>query len=93
MGTFLASTIRTARKEYSCAACEAVLDGGLKHFVEKLTFAEKRAIVLARADKWRVKIGAKYVDYRGIQDGDLYQVKMRPEMQEMVSKYDWWPEE
>lgn len=93
MSTFLSSTIRIAKKDYSCGACEAIREGGVKHFVERLTFSEKRLVAAARLDKWRVKAGSKYVDYRGICDGSAYTLRMRPEMQELVSKYNWWPEE
>lgn len=93
MSTFLSSTIRTARKEYKCDACRAAIEPGLKHFLGILTFSERKLIALARRDNWRIKAGNKYVDYRGVCDSSAYTLRMRPEIQNLVSKYNWWPEE
>lgn len=90
---YLQQTTRTARKDYRCAACEVVVEGGVTHFTQTVTYAERRLLVLARADKWKIKAGQKYIDYRGLIDGTAYTLRMRPEMQDMVSKYNWWPEE
>ena len=92
MSTFLSSILRKARKEYRCAACRAMIEPGLRHFIQTVSFTERKAIVCARNDNWRIMPGTTYEDYRGVSDGTAYTLRMRPEISALVSKYDWWPE-
>lgn len=54
--------IVTARKNYGCDACVWVTESDVlenEHWLNELSFAEKRAIVKARKNGWRVMKGDK----------------------------------
>lgn len=63
-----------ARKDYCCDAAEWVLNSGV---IEALTFSEKRTIVKARRDKWRIKKGTRYVKCQGKFNGEFTVFKAR----------------
>jgi hypothetical protein len=54
----------TARKNYGCDACICITEAGMdqdERFLSDLSFAEKRALVKARKNGWRVMKGEKCV--------------------------------
>lgn len=93
MATFLSSTERVARKDYLCDACRVIREAGVEQILASLNFYERKLVIKAQEEGWRVKAGSKYIDYRGVCDGAAYTLRMRPEIEDLVSKYNWWPEE
>ena len=54
--------IVTARKNYGCDACVWITEAGLDTddgFLDELSFSEKRSLVKARRNGWRVMKGEK----------------------------------
>lgn len=85
MSTLLTEHLRTARKEHECMACLWLeyLDD-----LYDLTFAEKRAIVLAKQNNWRIKPGQQYLDQRIANEDGVYTFKAIPAIDQICQKYD-----
>lgn len=75
----------TARKEHRCDACEFLLQD-LCSTVGELTFSEKRDVVKARRNSWKIKKGQKYINQVCKYD-DIYTVKAIPEIHAICLKY------
>lgn len=90
MDTILHEKIKTARKTYRCAASEWITNGySVQEFMDdyKLPFSERRILAKAKAEKFKVLPGAKYLEQVGIFDGDFYCVQCRIDISELITKY------
>jgi len=88
--TILHEKIKTARKTYNCAASEWITNGySICEFMDdyNLTFAEKRILVTAKREKFKVLPGTKYLEQVGICDGDFYCIQCRLDVSELINKY------
>lgn len=56
----ITETYPKARKAHICEACIELFNSGLSGTDLNLTFAEKRALVKARRDNWKIKKGQRY---------------------------------
>ena len=63
-----------ARKEHNCDACDLILND-LASLVDELTFSEKREIVKARRNNWKIQKGEIYVRQSNKMDGEFYTFK------------------
>lgn len=91
--TVLSDTkVKAARKDYGCDACTFVrenlgeLDKGI------LTFAERRLVIMAKWDGWKILKGQPYEKQYNVMDGDTYTFRSRPEMNKLCHKYELYPE-
>lgn len=86
MITVLSESKPVARKEHNCDACNWILNTGIDGM--GFSISEKRAIVKARRNKWKITKGQKYIRQSNIKDGDLYTFKAIPELHELCLKHD-----
>lgn len=89
MNTILRESYQIARKDYECDACELVLEGlGDGYY----TFFEKKEIVRAKRNEWKIKKGDKYFLHVGISDGDFYRYREIIAMRCICLEYDLFDE-
>ena len=91
MNTALTYKIRTARKSYRCDACEFIFD--LEGDYSDLTYSEKKALVRARRNKYRIMKGDKYIYETGIYDGEFYTSRAIPEIHKICKRLRLYIEE
>lgn len=82
--------IKTARKEYGCAASEWICAIGERDLINDydLSFADKRKVIKMRDEHYRIKPGDKYLEQVGLFEGSFYCVQCRLDVVEMCKKYD-----
>ncbi|WP_188051726.1 hypothetical protein [Flavobacterium sp. GP15] len=83
--------IKKSQKDYHCNGCETILEGGsFNQFCEnvKLTFSEKRALVLAKENNYKIIKGNGYLKQFNKQDGETYVFRSIPEIHKICCKYD-----
>ena len=77
-----------ARKIYGCGACDWITEE-LQYFVEELTFTEKRMVVSARQNGWRIMKGEKHLKAAMIGcDGEIYTWRVIIDIHRLCIKYD-----
>ena len=77
-----------ARKTYGCDACVWLTEGGMD-FLDEMTFTDKREIVKARQNGWRILKGEKHTQATLIScDGDMISWRAIPAIDEICKKYD-----
>jgi hypothetical protein len=86
MITVLSESEPTARKDYDCDACAWVLNNGI--YGMGFTMKEKRALVKARRNRWKIIKGQKYIKQGNVQNGEIYTFKAIPEIHEICLKHD-----
>lgn len=86
MITVLSESTPIARKDHRCIACEWVFDAG--HNIEDFSMREKRLLVKARKNKYKIVKGQKYIRQGNIQDGELYTFKAIPEIHQICLDHD-----
>jgi len=84
--------VHTARKNYSCDACEWIEIEDLRHNV-KLTKSEWRSIITARNNHWKILKGQKYEYNVNIIDGDFFVFRCIPEINKICLKHELYPED
>lgn len=82
----LSESLPTAKKEHECMACDFILAHGVDGFGYSL--AEKRQLVIARRNKYRIKKGEKYIKQNNAFEGELYTFNAIPEMHDICLKHD-----
>jgi hypothetical protein len=85
--------VKSARKEYRCDASDFLRDGLDNIDPGILTFAERRAIVRARQDYWKIKKGQPYTYQFSKYDGDPFVFRARTEIHELCLNHDFYPED
>lgn len=82
--------IKTARKTYGCAASEWITNGySISEFIDdyKLPFSERRILAKAKAEKFKVLPGTKYLEQVGVYDGYFSCIQCRLDISELITKY------
>lgn len=74
-----------ARKDHTCDACYWLCQG-LEFVSHNLSFREKRAIVRARRNGWKIKKGETYVRATVKQDGELATFRAIPEIDQICTE-------
>ena len=88
--TILHEKIKTARKQYDCSASEWLSNyGSLSEIMNdyEMSFADKRKIVIANRENYKIFPGTKYLEQVGVYDGDFCCLKCRLDIVEIVNKY------
>ncbi len=87
MGTLLGlQTNPKARKNYGCCACDWVSEIGEYDY---MTFAERRAVVIARNNGWRILKGEKHHCQTILDcDGKPFTFRAKFEIHDICIKYD-----
>lgn len=81
----LSETNPKARKDHYCMACEWLLNEGEWY---RFSFAEKRKIVKAKRNQWKIKKGETYINQRNIFDGSIYTYKAITAIHDICIKHD-----
>lgn len=83
----ISSIERTARKDHEDSAGVWIREclSDIRTCGE-LTFSEFRTIAKLKANRWKILKGEKYIDCVTKQDGELYQFKYKPEVNEICQK-------
>tara|TARA_R110000764_G_scaffold146819_1_gene234604 strand:- start:3658 stop:3930 length:273 start_codon:yes stop_codon:yes gene_type:complete len=84
MITVLSESEPVVRKEHNCDASDWILSAGIDGV--GFSISEKRALVKARRNKWKISKGQKYIRQGNIQDGELYTFKAIPELHSICLK-------
>ena len=84
MKTLIRERTPVARKDYHCGASEVLL----QHGTEVLTFAEKREMVKARRQGYKILKGQRYINQCMSNDGELYTFKAIPSIHGLCLKHD-----
>ena len=88
--TILHEKIKTARKTYGCAASEWITNGySIQEFIDdyNLPFSERRILAKAKAEKFKILPGTKYLEQVGIYDGDFSCIQCRLDISALTTKY------
>lgn len=104
MWTTIKSSTQIARKNYPCNACEQLIDSGLvsfedgsirdnNGFADKVTFDERRAIITAAKNGWRIMKGQRYNYQFNTDGGDTCQWRTIPEIDAIMLKYKLYRED
>lgn len=82
--------IKHVRKDHQCNAClwlDPVM-GEIKSGEIKMTISERKSIIRARNNGWRVKKGEPAIYCVGLTDGDFVAWYSIPEIDAICSKYE-----
>lgn len=74
-------------------ASDFIREGGANRLAELCTFTEKRQIVKAKQNRWKILKGNKYIRQSVKYEGRIYTFKAIPDMHKLCLKYDWYPEQ
>lgn len=80
-------TTPKAGKEYDCEACLWIINSSSISDDYPFTFGEKRLLVRARRERWRIQSGQVYLRQVNKFDGDLLTFRARPEIHALCLKY------
>lgn len=84
--------IKKVRKDHYCNACEWLINGEGLNMIRrgeiKTTISERRAIVKAKNNNWKVKKGERALYFVGTYDGEFYYCHSIPEIHDICVKYD-----
>lgn len=79
--------VKKARKEYHCDASLFIRDY-LNNCIDlPFSFAEKRAIILAKRNGWKILKGQPYTKQFNSVDGETYKFRAIPSMHQICLKY------
>ncbi len=88
----LSEGTHTAKKEHPCNACEWLIEYGLSSLKElNLTLSEYRAIAKAKSNGWKIKKGERYFKQAQIFEGDFCVFKAIPEINDICTKHNIYP--
>lgn len=88
MSTLLSESKPRARKDHDCSACEFLTVDDWWRSGKEFSFSELRSIVKAKENNWKIKKGEKYIRQALVQDGDFFQFKAIPEIDNICHKYN-----
>lgn len=83
--------VKAARKNYSCDACEWILQGGSFNELStdfKLTFSEKRSLVKAKQNDYKILKGESYLRQFIADGSDSYEFVAIPEIHAICIKFE-----
>jgi len=86
------TTYPKARKSYNCMASEWITNGDLSETFRCCNWDEKRDIIRARRNKWRIQPGQKYLRQAIIFEGRMDTFRAIPAMHDICIKYDLYQE-
>ena len=77
-----------ARKTYHCMASDWIVNGDLYETFRCCTWEEKKEIIRARRNNWRIQAGTKYLRQTMIWEGKMGTFRAIPAMHDICVKYD-----
>lgn len=87
----ISSETPKARKEHRCMACDFLRDD-LPNTVSYLNFSEKRDVVKARRNNWKIQKGEVYTKQFLKDGGDVYGFKAITAIHDICIDHDLYPE-
>jgi len=84
--TVLRDSNPKASKSYNCDASDWILNDGRGW--SEYTWSERKALVLARKNKWRIQKGDKYLYQVNVCYGDFNIFRAIPDLHDICVKYD-----
>ncbi len=89
MSTLIGDEVQPrARKGYFCMAAEQLLNGDFKEVFRCCTYAEKKSIVRAKRNQWRIQPGQRYIRQAVVWEGQLGTFRAIPEIHGICTKYN-----
>lgn len=92
MTTLKQIDIKKVKKDHYCNACDWLRNGDglgmIRNGEIKTTISERRAIVKAKNNNWKVKKGERAIYFVGVYNGDFYYCHCIPEIHNICVKYD-----
>ena len=86
-----ATTYPKARKNYECMASDWI-QNCLSEVIEDCDFSEKRELVKARRNKWKIVKGERYLRQTMIFEGEMTTFRAIPAMHDICVKCDIYQE-
>lgn len=80
MATVIHQSKQVARKEYDCDASIFITECLLPYDTSPLTFTEKRQVVIARRNNYKIQKGQVYIRQFNNQEGQVFTFRAIPEM-------------
>jgi len=88
--------IKSVRKDHTCNACEWLTSGDGLSMIRsseiKTTISERRAIIKAKNNGWKIKKGERALYHVGVWNGDFFYSYSIPEIHDICLKYDLYEE-
>ena len=84
---FSTTTEQVARKDYSCDAWGWLDNDDWREFTS-LTFSERKAIVRAKRNGFKIKAGERYIKTAGKWGGEFCTFRAIPALNDICKKYD-----
>ena len=94
MSRVISKSEPVAQKNYGCDACVWIVE--YPEIIDdcEMSFTDKRIVVKARQNGWRVMKGEKHLQFTIVScDGDLISVRCIKAINDLCKKYDIYPEE
>lgn len=91
MTTVIRQSYPVARKPHECNACLYIRDA-LDDRSMKFEISDLRKIVLARRSGWYIQPGERYLLQVQADDGNVFNVCCKPEMDDICRRYNLYPE-
>jgi lysine/ornithine N-monooxygenase len=88
----LRTSIRKARKDYNCDGCNKILkEFSMPGFADYygLSFSDKRKLVTARKENYKILKETKYLEEVGLYDG-FYHIRCRPEIYDILANCNYY---
>jgi hypothetical protein len=82
------TTYHIARKVHHCMASEWIINGDLHETFRCCTWEEKKDIIRAKRNNWKIQPGQKYMRQAMVWEGKLGTFKAIPEMHDICIEYD-----
>lgn len=83
---FFNTTLQVAQKNYTCDGCDWINEN-LCDFIDELTFTEKRELVRARKNKYKIIKGQTYVKTTGMWEGEFSVYRSIPEIDKICEQH------
>lgn len=90
MITVIRESFPVAKKDYPCDGCWFIRESGFE--ASFFTFEERRHIVKARKEGWKIKAGQKYLYQYNYCYGQVYPFRSRIEIHKICLKYNLYQE-
>jgi hypothetical protein len=96
MVTVLHTKVKTARKVYSCAASEWIVNAcSLSELMDnyKMPFSDRRKLAKMHQERYRINVGDKYLEQVQVYDGEFSCLQCRLDAVEICEKYRLYDED
>jgi hypothetical protein len=84
---FYNNTLQVAKKDYTCDGC-VWINQNLCDFIGELTFTEKRELVRARKNKYKIIKGQTYIKTKGMWEGEFSVFRAIPTINQICHNHN-----